>query len=123
MLSHFSHLLPWQAGSLTLASPGKPLHTLLLCMHVWTYILQKLRLLCALSLAAIGWGILLKQGYKAKRKKKNFPGGPAVENLPATAEDMGLISGRGRSHMLQGNKATGLQLLSREEQLLKPYTP
>ena len=66
---------------------------------------------------------MLKQGYKARRKKKNFPGGPAVENLPATAEDMGLISGRGRSHMLQGNKAIGLPLLSREEQLLKPYTP
>ena len=95
MLSRFSHL-HWQAGSSPLASPGKPPHTLLLCLDGCTYILQKLCLPCALSLAPTGWCILLKQGYKARRrKKKNFPGGPAVETLPVNAEDMGFISGRG----------------------------
>ena len=33
----------------------------------------------------------------------DFPGGPVVKNLPANAADMGLISGLGRFHMLQGN--------------------
>ena len=30
------------------------------------------------------------------------PGGPVVESLPARAEEMGSIPGRGRFHMLQG---------------------
>ena len=33
----------------------------------------------------------------------DFPGGPAVKNLPANAGDTDLISGLGRFHMLQGN--------------------
>ena len=32
-----------------------------------------------------------------------FPGGLEVKNLPASAGDMGLIPGLGRSHMLQSN--------------------
>ena len=31
-----------------------------------------------------------------------FPGGLVVKNLPANAEDLGLIPGPGRSHMPQG---------------------
>ena len=33
----------------------------------------------------------------------DFPGGPVVKNLPASAGDMGSIPGPGRFHMLQGN--------------------
>ena len=36
----------------------------------------------------------------------NFPGGLVVKNLPASAEDMGSISGPGRSHMPQDNQAS-----------------
>ena len=41
---------------------------------------------------------------------RDFPGGPVVRNLPASAGDMALIPGLGRSHMLQGNKACAPQL-------------
>ena len=40
---------------------------------------------------------------------EGFPGGAAVENLPANAGDMGSSPGPGRSHMLQsklGPRAT-----------------
>ena len=33
----------------------------------------------------------------------DFPGGPVFKNLPANAEDKGLIPGSGRFHMPQGN--------------------
>ena len=33
----------------------------------------------------------------------DLPGGPVVENLPANAEDSGLIPGPGRSHVLQSS--------------------
>ena len=33
------------------------------------------------------------------KKKKGFPGGAVVENLPANAGDMGSSPGLGRSHM------------------------
>ena len=33
----------------------------------------------------------------------NFPGGPVVKNLPASAWDIGSIPGPGIFHMLQGN--------------------
>ena len=33
----------------------------------------------------------------------DFPGGTVVKNLLASAGDMGLIPGPGRSHMLQSN--------------------
>ena len=33
----------------------------------------------------------------------DFPGGPAVKNLPANAGDMGLIPDPGRFHMPWGN--------------------
>ena len=42
----------------------------------------------------------------------DFPGGPAVKNLPASVGDTGLISGPGRSHMPWGNLTHMLQLLS-----------
>ena len=31
--------------------------------------------------------------------RQDFPGGPVVKNLPASARDMSLIPGLGRSHM------------------------
>ena len=51
-------------------------------------------------------------------------GGPLVKNLPANAEDTGLVPGLGRSHMPLGIKACAPQLLSpcsrvHERQLLK----
>ena len=42
----------------------------------------------------------------------DLPGGPVVENPPANAEDMGLISGQGRGHKPRGNSARLPQLLS-----------
>ena len=36
-------------------------------------------------------------------KKKGFPGGAVVENLPANAGDTGSNPGLGRSHMPQSN--------------------
>ena len=41
-----------------------------------------------------------------------FPGGAAVENLPANAGDTGSSPGLGRSHMLWSNWAREPQLLS-----------
>ena len=35
----------------------------------------------------------------------DFPGGPVVENLPASAGDTDSIPGPGRFHMPQGNQA------------------
>ena len=34
---------------------------------------------------------------------RDFPGCPVVKNLPANAEDVGLILDPGRSHMLRGS--------------------
>ena len=47
-----------------------------------------------------------------KREWQDFPGGPAVKNLPTNAVDMGPIASPGRFHMLQSNLACELQLLS-----------
>ena len=41
-----------------------------------------------------------------------FPGGVAVENLPANAGDTGSSPGLGRSHMPRSNQAHEPQLLS-----------
>ena len=38
-----------------------------------------------------------------KQVVPDFPGGTVDKNLPANAEDMGLIPGPGRSHMLWSN--------------------
>ena len=38
-----------------------------------------------------------------KTHVQDFPGGPMVASLLASAEDMGLIPGAGKLHMLQGN--------------------
>ena len=38
-----------------------------------------------------------------KKKRRGFPGGSVVQNLPANAGDMSLIPGLGRSHMPQSN--------------------
>jgi hypothetical protein len=39
----------------------------------------------------------------SKVAKEDFPGGPKVKNLPVNAGGTGLISGRGRFHILWGN--------------------
>ena len=36
-------------------------------------------------------------------RKKDFPGGPVVKNLPVNARDVGSTSDLGRFHMLWGN--------------------
>ena len=46
-----------------------------------------------------------------KMDNQDFPGGPVVKNLPASAGDMGLIPGMGRFHMLQSSSAYKPQLL------------
>ena len=40
---------------------------------------------------------------KKKKKKQDFPGGTADDNLPANAEGMGSIPGLGGLHMLWSN--------------------
>ena len=47
-----------------------------------------------------------------REKKKGFPGGAVVENLPANAGDTGSSPGLGRSHMTRSNWAREPQLLS-----------
>ena len=39
----------------------------------------------------------------SQREVRDFAGGPVVKNPPATAGDMGSISGPGRFHMPWGN--------------------
>ena len=38
-----------------------------------------------------------------KMEERNFPGGTVVKNPPASAGDMGLSPGPGRSHMPRSN--------------------
>ena len=38
-----------------------------------------------------------------KKESRGFPGGSEVKNLPANAEDTGLIPGPERSHIPRGN--------------------
>ena len=59
---------------------------------------------------------------------QGFPGGSVVENLPASAGDMGSIPELGESHMQQSNSAGEPQLFSLcsrvcEPQLLKAKYP
>ena len=50
---------------------------------------------------------------KTKNKKnRDFPGGAVVNNLTASAGDMGSSPGPGRSHMPWSNQAREPQLLS-----------
>ena len=60
-----------------------------------------------------------------KHKRRDFPGGAVVKNLPANAGDTSSSPGPGRSHVPRSNEARAPQLLSlrsraREPQLLKP---
>ena len=62
------------------------------------------------------------------QKKKGFLGGSVVKNQPANAQDLGLIPGPGRSHMLawKGSlhaTATEPALCARELRLLEPARP
>ena len=47
-------------------------------------------------------GVLINLLLK-KKKKRDFPGGAMVKNLPANAGDMGSSPGPGGSHMLRSN--------------------
>ena len=49
--------------------------------------------------------ITMKSLHNNNRSYREFSGGLVVKNLPANAEDMGLISGLGRSHIQRSNKA------------------
>jgi len=52
---------------------------------------------------------------KTKQMKEaiqDFPSGAVDKNPPASAGDMGSVSGQGRFHMLQGRQACAPQLLS-----------
>ena len=60
--------------------------------------------------------------------KESLPGGPLVKSLLSNARDTGLIPGRGRPHMLWGNRVHASQLLrphsgGHEPQLPKPVCP
>ena len=50
----------------------------------------------------------------------DFTGGAVVENLPASAGDMGSSPGPGRSHMLRNNEARVPQLPSRRSRAHEP---
>ena len=63
--------------------------------------------------------------WLAKINVQDFPAGSVVKNLAASAGDTGSIPGRGRSHVLQSNKAYVPQQLSlrpgaQEPKLLSP---
>ena len=53
-----------------------------------------------------------KPGFMAEDGTLDFPGGPVVKNLPASAGNMGSIPGLGSCHMPRSNKASVRQLLS-----------
>ena len=55
--------------------------------------------------SVLAWGTKIPQTMQHgwKKKKKDFPGDPEVENLPANAGDTGSIPSQGRLHMWQGS--------------------
>ena len=55
------------------------------------------------SISGGGTKIPQASWHGQKKKKKGFPGGAVVENLPANAEDTGSSPGLGRSHMPRSN--------------------
>ena len=59
----------------------------------------------------IGWA-QCNHGVLLRGKQEDFPGGPAVKNLPSNAGDTGLIPALGRLHMPWGNSACILQPLN-----------
>ena len=80
------------------------------------------------SISTIGKSPHALQPKKNKKQKEDFPGGPTVKNLPASARDTGSIHGPGRFHMPRSNSARVPQLLNlrsraHEPQLLKPVHP
>ena len=50
----------------------------------------------------------------------DFPGGPVVKSLPASAGDTGSIPGSGAFHMLWGNLARALRVLSQRSRTRAP---
>ena len=46
---------------------------------------------------------MIQMNLFTKQKQRDFPGGAVVKNLPASAGNMGLSPGLGRSHMPQSN--------------------
>ena len=45
----------------------------------------------------------MSEGGQKVSTSRDFPCGPVVKNLPSNSENMGSISGRGRSHMSRGS--------------------
>ena len=58
-----------------------------------------------------------EKGKKVSKLLQAFPGSSVVKNPPENAGDTGLVSGPGRSYMLQTTKPV---LRTKEPQLLKP---
>ena len=56
-----------------------------------------------LSGASVPLHVSLFKRRLEKKKKRDFPGGAVVKNLPANAGDTGSIPGPGRSHMPRSN--------------------
>ena len=54
----------------------------------------------------------LEERQRKKKSLWDFPGNPAVKNLPSKAGDTGLTPGQGVTHMPWGNEVHGLQLES-----------
>ena len=57
----------------------------------------------AVILSGLEVGDMQFPWQEEKAVKRDFPGDAVVENLPADAEDTGLIPGPGRSHMPRSN--------------------
>ena len=57
-------------------------------------------------------GLCAEISPSIKRQSQGFPGGAAVQSLPANAGDTGSSPGLGRSHMPQSNWACEPQILS-----------
>ena len=64
------------------------------------------------------WSIWILKAYGW-----DFPGGPRVKNLPASAGDMDLIPGPGRSHVPWSNQACGPQQLSLDALTPEAWAP
>ena len=65
-------------------------------MNFWPFLFK------AASRYELGRRIILL-GLPFKKKKKDFPGGSVVKNLPTNAGDTGSSRGPGRSHMPRSN--------------------
>ena len=69
-----------------------------MCLDLWgTKFKNHSDILCCFLI------IFFIQKYLVRKQMLDFPGGPEAGGLPASAGDMGLITGLGRFHMLWNN--------------------